>query len=91
VVYDLLKACYDGGPAHKPATTVPYGAILLATDQVAADAVVVDILDELRAKAGLPSLWQREAAPTHIHTAADKAHALGCADRALIETIQLKV
>jgi len=91
VVYDLLRVCYDGGPAYKPATTKAYGAILLSTDPVAADTVVVSILDELRAGEGLPSLWKRESNPSHLSIAADATHSLGCADRSKIYVERVKV
>jgi uncharacterized protein (DUF362 family) len=91
VVYDLLRVCYDGGPAFKPATTVRYGAILLAEDPVAADAVVVSIMDKLRGQAGLPSLWERAAKPSHVQIAGDGQHRLGCADLKQIELVEVEV
>ena len=91
VVYDLLRVCYDGGPAFKPGTTKPYGAIILSTDPVAADAVVAKIIDELRTAAGLQSLWEREAKPQHIKIAADEDHQLGCADLDKIDLVEVEV
>ncbi|MCX7598624.1 MAG: DUF362 domain-containing protein [Armatimonadetes bacterium] len=91
VIFDLLRVCYDGGPAYKPGTTKPYGAILLSTDPVAADTVVAGIIDELRKAAGMRSLWQREPTPAHLLVAADEAHSLGCAniDRIRIERVRV--
>ncbi len=91
VVYDLLRVCYDGGPAYKPGTTKPYGAIMLSRDPVAADAVVAQIIDDLRAAAGLPSLWQRDAKPQHIKIAADDDHQLGCAHLNKIDLVEVEV
>lgn len=91
VVYDLLRVCYDGGPAYKPATTKPYGAVLIATDPVAADITVAGLLDELRAAARLPSLWERESKPLHVTIAGDKAHCLGCADRGKIRLERVRL
>lgn len=91
VVYDLLRVCYDGGPAFKPQTTKPYGAIILSKDPVAADAVVTKIIDDLRSAAGLPSLWEREAKPEHVKIAADEDHRLGCADLDKIELVEVEV
>lgn len=91
VVYDLLRVCYDGGPAYKPATTKPYGAVLLATDPVAADTIVAGILDQVRSAAGLKSLWDREAKPLHLSIAADEAHSLGHADRSKIHLERVRL
>ncbi|MCD6352011.1 MAG: DUF362 domain-containing protein [Armatimonadetes bacterium] len=88
VVYDALRVCYDGGPGFKPATTVPYGAVLLSRDPVAADAVVISILDKLRQAHGLQPLASRDAAPTHVRLAADK-HGLGEADLEAIEVVEV--
>ncbi len=91
VVYDALRVCYDGGPAFKPATTTAYGAILLATDAVAADTTVVRIIDRLRAGAGLEPLAKSHAPPTHLRIAADAFHGLGCCDPTGIELIEVRV
>ncbi len=91
VVYDALRVCYDGGPAFKPATTVPYGAVLLATDPVAADTVVLGLLDSLRAGAGLKPLAEGPAPPRHLAIAAGETHALGCADADRISVVEVKL
>ncbi len=88
VVYDMLKVCYEGGPSYKPATTTRYGAIAVATDPVAADAVAVRVMDELRADKGLQSLWQREAAPRHVKLAA--AEGLGAGPDA-VEVVEVEL
>lgn len=91
IVYDALRICYDGGPAFKPATTVSYGGVLLATDPVAADTVVLGLLDALRAAAGLKPLAEGPAPPLHLAIAADEAHAVGCADGDRISVVEVKV
>jgi uncharacterized protein (DUF362 family) len=91
VVYDALKVCYDGGPAFKPATTAAYGAVLLAQDAVAADAVVVGIIDKLREKAGMKPLGQRSAPPIHVQIAGEEDYGLGCSDLGRIEVVEVEV
>jgi len=80
IVYDALLVCYDGGPSYKPDTTVAYGAIMVATDPVAADAVGFDLIEKLRAQHGLPPIAGSERAPKYLQVAADPAHQLGVAD-----------
>ena len=71
VVYDALNVCYEGGPAYNPAATVRYGAILVSTDPVAADAAALEILDGLRRTHGLKPLAEEERAPRYIQLAAE--------------------
>ncbi len=91
VIYDALKVCYDGGPGFKPATTKAYGAVILTMDPVAADAVVMQIIERMRREEGLPSLFEREAKPDHVKIAADSEHGLGCAEREKIELVEVEV
>jgi len=88
VVFDALYACYEGGPGYKPETTVQYGALMAATDPVAADAVALDLLEQLRAAYKLPPIMSEERAPKWIATAADKQHGLGVADLKAIELVR---
>jgi uncharacterized protein (DUF362 family) len=85
VVCDALRVCYDGGPAPNPAGTVPYGALIVTTDAVAADAVGLEIIEALRKEHGLPPLMQEERAPRFIALAAD--YGLGNAAAEKIEEI----
>jgi len=87
IVFDALQVCYDGGPAFSPGATVPYGALLLSTDAVAADAVGLGIIEKLRADAKLPALMSLERAPRYIHLAGE--YGIGTADLELIETIEV--
>jgi uncharacterized protein (DUF362 family) len=88
IVYDALMVCYEGGPGHKPATTVPFGAIMMATDPVAADTVGLKLLDELRAEHGLEPLAGSEREPTYLAVAGDADHQLGCNDLAKITVLE---
>jgi uncharacterized protein (DUF362 family) len=85
VVFDALTVCYDGGPGYKPDTTIPYGALIVTTDPVAADAVALSILEGLRAEHGLTPLGETDRYPDYIRVAADAQHALGTADLDMLD------
>ncbi len=85
VICDALLVCYDGGPGYKPDTTVEYGAVMAATDPVAADSVGFGLLEDLRREHGLPPITGTDRAPRYIEVAADGEHGLGVADRERIE------
>ena len=87
VVCDALNVCYEGGPAFKPATTVPYGALIVTTDPVAADAVGLQIIEALRRDHGLGLLVNEERAPRYIQLAAE--YGLGNAALEKIEQIEV--
>ncbi len=89
VVCDALLVCYYGGPGYKPETTVRYNALLLGTDPVAVDAVGTKIIEELRAKAGKPSLAEEELWPNYLEIAADDEHRLGQSDLNKIELLEV--
>ena len=88
IVYDTLLVCYEGGPGYKPATTVPYGTIMMATDPVAADTVGLKLVDEMRAEHGVPPLAGSERDPKYLAVAADADHQLGCNDLAKIDVVE---
>jgi uncharacterized protein (DUF362 family) len=91
IVYDGLLACYDGGPAFKPETTTGYGAIMVATDPVAADAVALSAVEGLRQEQGLAPLMTSERQPAYLALAADAEHRLGTADLAKINVLEAAV
>ena len=85
IIYDALLVCYDGGPGYKPDATLAQGAVIVATDPVAADTVAFDRLEKLRQEHGLPPIAGTERAPQYIRIAADGEHGLGVADLQRIE------
>ncbi len=85
VVYDALLVCYDGGPGYKPATTVPYGALMVAVDPVAADVIAFELIEKLRKEHGLPPITGSEREPKYLRVAADAEHQLGVAERSRID------
>ncbi|MBN1610667.1 MAG: DUF362 domain-containing protein [Polyangiaceae bacterium] len=66
---DALVAQCHGGPALSPRWAWPYGALLVSTDPVAADAVAWQIIEERRREVGLKSLAEQEREPRYIATA----------------------
>lgn len=90
IVYDALVACYEGGPGYNnPEATVPYGAIMVAVDPVAADAIAFSLIEELRGEHGLPPIAGSEREPKYIQVAADEQHALGVADIDRIDLVEV--
>jgi len=89
IVCDALEVTYDGGPTYCPATTERYDGLLMATDPVALDRVGWQIVEGLRAKAGLASLHAEGREPGYIMVAGDAQHRLGVADLARIEKIEV--
>lgn len=97
-IADALIACFDGGPAPDGVTfrTFVGASLFFATDPVALDRVGWKLLDEQRAKAGLPALAStgialtnpggaeayNERQPQHVLMAG--AAGLGVSDLALI-------
>jgi uncharacterized protein (DUF362 family) len=68
-VLDALVAQCHGGPARSPRWAWPYGALLVSTDPVAADAVAWRIIEERRSEVGLRPLAAEEREPKYIATA----------------------
>ncbi|HQY63129.1 MAG: DUF362 domain-containing protein [Myxococcales bacterium] len=97
-IADALIACFEGGPAPDGATfrTFVHASLFFATDPVALDRVGWKLLDEQRAKVGLPALANtgialtnpggaeayNERQPQHVLTAG--AAGLGISDLARI-------
>jgi uncharacterized protein (DUF362 family) len=55
-ILDALRPQYAGGPFPNPGYIVNHGAILASRDPVALDATALDLLDNFRRDAGMPSL-----------------------------------
>ena len=89
IICDALRAQVEGGPAYHPAGAVTRDAILLATDPVAMDVVLWELLEGLRQQKKLPTLTADKRRPMHIFTAAKQGLGVGKRDR--IELIKVKV
>jgi hypothetical protein len=91
IICDALEVIYEGGPTYRPGTADNYGALLVSTDPVALDRVGWEIIEGLRAAAGLKPLQAVGREPRHIAVAGDPQHRLGVADPARIRKIAVSV
>jgi uncharacterized protein (DUF362 family) len=85
VVLDGVTAQCHGGPAWRPDTVWPLGAVAASTDAVAADAWAWRVIDEERGRRGLPSLADAKRPPRFLATAA--GYGLGVGDPSAIEEV----
>jgi uncharacterized protein (DUF362 family) len=87
IVLDATEGCFDGGPAPQNSQTLwRENAIYVATDPVALDVVLRDVILAKRRAVGLPDKLRQ---CRHIETAAAKG--LGVGDPALIDVVTVKV
>lgn len=91
VICDATTVQYHGGPAYKPQWAEPYGALLVATDAVAVDAVGARIVAQLRAAHNLPTLEDEGRPAQHIATAAAAPYHLGVCDGNAMEVVEVTV
>ncbi|HUT34450.1 MAG TPA: DUF362 domain-containing protein [Planctomycetota bacterium] len=85
-IADALYSLYDGGPGFQPRSRFDYFGVLAATDPVAIDAVMDDIL---RAKREEKGLSPHNNKPIHIARAAELG--LGQADLKNINRVDVEV
>ncbi len=85
-ILDALVVQFHKGPAYHARWAAPYGGLVFSRDPVAADAVGWDIIERLRASAGLPTLKDEGRAPGYLATA--ERMGLGRADLAAVETVE---
>jgi len=87
IILDATEGCFDGGPAPRNSQTIwRENAIYVATDPVALDTVMRDVILAKRRAAGLPDTLRQ---CRHIGTAAAKG--LGIGDPARIDLVTVKV
>lgn len=91
IVMDAINVQYEGGPSFDPAYVKPCNCILVGADPVAVDTIATLVLEEIRAKQGLPSLAAAGRPPEYLETAADAEHKLGHRDLGEIELMETKV
>jgi uncharacterized protein (DUF362 family) len=85
VVLDGVTGQYHGGPAWRPDTNWPLGAVVASTDPLAADAWAWTKIDGERKVHGLPSLAEAKRAPHFLATA--ERYGLGIGDPARIREV----
>jgi uncharacterized protein (DUF362 family) len=87
IILDATEGCFDQGPAPSNSQAIwRENAIYVATDPVALDVVMRDVIHAKRTAAGLPDVVRRSR---HIETAAAKG--LGIGDPARIDLVTVKV
>lgn len=84
-VLDGGVAQCHGGPAYRPDATWPLGMVAASTDPVAIDAWAWKVIDEERARRGMPRLADARRAPRFVATAA--RYGLGVGDPAAINEV----
>ncbi len=77
IVCDATSGQFHGGPAHKPKYTWQYAGVIVGTDPVAVDTVMLHLLEEKRKSEGLPTFKEEGRLPKFLNTAADAKHKLG--------------
>ncbi len=79
-----LAQCH-GGPAYRPDATWPLGMVAASADPVAIDAWAWKVIDEERARRGMPRLADARRAPRFVATAA--RYGLGVGDPAAVREV----
>lgn len=79
-----LAQCH-GGPAYRPDATWPLGLLAASADPVAIDAWAWKVIDEERARRGMPRLADARRAPRFVATAA--RYGLGVGDPAAVREV----
>ncbi len=77
IVCDATSGQFHGGPAHKPKYTWRNAGVIVGTDPVAVDTVMLHVLEEKRRSEGLPTFKEEGRPPKFLNTAADAKHKLG--------------
>ena len=89
VICDALEPQCHGGPGFRARWRWAYAGLVMATDPVAMDAVLWEIVERRRRKEGLPTLAEEGREPIYLAEAAAPERALGTADREIIERIDV--
>lgn len=85
-IIDALTIQYHMGPSFHSRWAEQAGILILSEDPVAADVIGWRLIEDLRARAGLPSLKEENRNPAYMDTAAEIR--LGTADVNQIELIE---
>lgn len=88
-ILDALRVQYHRGPSYHPQWLASARKFILSTDPVAADVIGWQLIEQLRAQKGLPSLKEEGREPTYLQTA-EKLH-LGQTNLENIEIIEEEV
>lgn len=85
-IADALLCAYNGGPRWNPEYFWTYGGLVLGTDPVAVDAVLLQLLDEKREVEGM-----RPVAPRASHLPLSQILGIGVADPDKIELVRMEL
>lgn len=88
-ILDALVVQFHRGPSHHPRWARRMETLVFSRDPVAADSVGHEIIERLRAAAGLPSLKEEGREPFYLRTA--ERMGLGAARRERIRLLELEV
>ena len=88
-IIDALKVQYHRGPSYHPQWAEKVQKFILSADPVAADVVGWKLIEELRARKGLPSLKEEGREPAYLFTA--ERLGLGQAQLENIEVLEEEV
>ena len=79
-ICDAFTAAFDGGPMYRAQNTWKFNGIVVASDPVAHDYTVWQIIERKRSEMSLKSLTDVGRPPKYIAVAADSQHRLGTND-----------
>jgi uncharacterized protein (DUF362 family) len=85
-IIDAIVVQYHKGPSYHARWATKYGRLIFSLDPVAADSVGWNIIERLRADAGLPTLQEEGREPAYLATA--EKMGLGRSSLGSIETVE---
>lgn len=85
-IVNALRAVFQGGPLPDKEELWRHSGILVGTDPVAVDQVATDLINDERARRGLPVIGDREGHVPHVRSAAERG--LGTDDQDYISLLQ---
>jgi len=88
-ICDALTAQYEGGPPFMPQWCWQMNTLIAATDMVAMDYIIWQMIEEKRREKKLPALKDAGREPVYLSTAADPQHRLGLAAFDKIDVIKV--
>ncbi len=88
-ILDCTLVQFHKGPAYHSRWAKKYDSFVFSLDPVAADFIGWKIIEELRAKSGLPSLEEEKRAPLYLYAA--ERMGLGKANLNMIEIIEEEI
>ncbi len=88
-ICDAFTASFEGGPSYHPQYTWKFNGLVVASDPVANDCTVWQIIERKRAEMGLKSLADVGRPATYIAVAADAQHRLGTNDPKRIAVMEI--